>query len=52
MSNSTIISSRSNTLAASFGFMLPVSNPASQLLATLLDLPAPQGESASYVEAR
>jgi aminoglycoside phosphotransferase (APT) family kinase protein len=31
---------------------MPVSNPASQILATLLNLPAPQGESASFVEAR
>ena len=31
---------------------MPVSNPASQLLAKLLDLPAPQGESTSFVEAR
>jgi aminoglycoside phosphotransferase (APT) family kinase protein len=31
---------------------MPVSNPASQVLAKMLDLPAPQGDSASFVEAR
>jgi aminoglycoside phosphotransferase (APT) family kinase protein len=31
---------------------MPISNPASQILATLLNLPAPQGDSISYVEAR
>ena len=31
---------------------MPISNPASQILAKMLELPAPQGESASFVEAR
>ena len=31
---------------------MPVSNPASQILATLLELPAPEGTSASFVDAR
>ena len=53
----SIIMVRAGNLLISVGAFpadhpMPVSNPASQLLATLLDLPAPQGESASYVEAR
>lgn len=31
---------------------MPVSNPASQLLAKMLDLPAPRGDAASFVDAR
>ena len=31
---------------------MPVSNPASQILAKILNLPAPQGDSASFIEAR